>query len=413
MPAIRGFGAYKIGNNSVLAGGMSPPMIVNSVRSGGMIVRHREYLRDITASNLFKGTTFTINPGLPETFPWLAQIAGSFEQYRMRGLLFEYKTTSSDTILSSATSTALGTVVMGTQYNVLDEPFDNKFEMENYEFSNSSKPSLSMIHPIECAKSQTPISLLYVRTPSTDTSKGDPRLYDLAKFTIATVGMQGQFNTPQQNNAAIGELWCTYEVEFFKPVMNEDSSTQSALFDWDYRPEDELPVLGLPVSGKPWGNLGTVENGQTWKPPKHTRSTIDARLNPGIFDSVLNPNGNPLPGGQLEIYDCISKRLQITFTCNWDETIVNDYVRPVLFSQPTLGYRIVPAWSNNANQFSILQSTFNAQFAVVTFLVDIISDVAYIRYNSNAFNYTTQGGAANPVVFANLLITEVNPALTD
>lgn len=213
VKALTGFGDYKVAGNSLMSGplGGNPPIIRNS-RNNGIIVRHREYLADVFAATSFTTNTYPINPGLIQSFPWLQQQADSFEQYKFRGLVFEFKSMSSDAVLATSASSALGTVIMSTQYNVLDEVFTDKRTMENYEYANSTKPSLSMLHPIECKMSQTTVSELYVRTGIV--SAGDLRLYDLGNFVIAVQGMQNA-----AANQVIGELWCTYEVEFFKPKL--------------------------------------------------------------------------------------------------------------------------------------------------------------------------------------------------
>jgi len=211
---ITGFGDYKVESNTLMKGGLDPPTVVNSVGEGNVIVRHREYLMDISATTVFTVETLPINPGMVQTFPWLSAIAQHFEQYKMRGLLFEFKSLSSDSVLSSATSSALGSVVMATQYNVLNPVFPDKFTMENYEFANSSKPSIGFLHPVECARSGTPISELFIRSGN-PFAGSDLRLYDLGTFNIATVGMQAA-------SGVAGELWCTYEIELLKPRISSE-----------------------------------------------------------------------------------------------------------------------------------------------------------------------------------------------
>jgi len=118
---------------------------------------------------------------------------------------------SSNAVLSTSASSALGTVIMGTQYNALDPPFSDKRTMENYEFTNSCSPDKCMMHPIECKMNQTSVAELYIRTG--EVTSGDLRLYDLGNFQIATQGMQGT------TGSVCGELWCTFEIEFFKPKL--------------------------------------------------------------------------------------------------------------------------------------------------------------------------------------------------
>lgn len=206
---ISGFGDYQIQGNSLMEGGLSPPEIVNSVNRGGVIVRHREYLGDINAAQVFTVTNYAINPGLSTTFPWLAAIASAYEEYEFRGLIFEFKSLSSDAVLSSATSSALGYVAMATQYNAAAPNFQDKKALENYEYSNSSKPSCTFIHPVECKKRLNVDTHLYVRTGAVPTGQ-DQKTYDLGEFNIAVGGCQA-------STGVLGELWCTYEIELFHP----------------------------------------------------------------------------------------------------------------------------------------------------------------------------------------------------
>jgi len=202
---LTGFGEYKVGRNS-LVGIDSLPMFANARH--GTVIRHREYLGDVITSpkvGAFSITTFPINPALVSTFPWLAPIAESFDEYTLEGMVFEFKSNSYDALAS--TNTASGTVIMTTQYNVLAAPFTNKLQMEQYEFTCSAKPSIDLLHPVECARIETPTSVLTTRSGP---APGDLRLYDWGNFNIATVGMQG-------SSTNIGELWVTYDVKLFKP----------------------------------------------------------------------------------------------------------------------------------------------------------------------------------------------------
>lgn len=210
VKTLFGFGDYHIEHNTLMAGGLSPPEMINSIDRGGFIVRHREYIGDINATTDFTVQSFFINPALIESFPWLSSVAEAFEEYEFRGLVYEFKSMSSDALLSATTSTALGTVVMATQYNSLNPPFSSKIQMENYEFANSSKPSCDFLHPVECKRSLTPVTHLYTR--SGPPPGGDIRLYDLGEFQIATQGMQAA-------SGVVGELWCTFEIELYKPKL--------------------------------------------------------------------------------------------------------------------------------------------------------------------------------------------------
>lgn len=212
---ITGFGDYKVQSNSLMRGGLSQAQIANSSKKGGTIIRHREYLGDIVATEDFTIQKYPLNPGQSSTFPWLSEIGNNYEQYRFRGMIFEYNSTSSDAVLSSSASSGLGSVIMATEYDSINPPFPNKRTMLNHQFACSTKPSCGAIHPVECLISQTPTRLQYVRGTVGFPAGGDPRLYDLGSFYLATEGMQNASST-----SVIGELYVIYEVEFFKPQIS-------------------------------------------------------------------------------------------------------------------------------------------------------------------------------------------------
>lgn len=222
--ALVGFGDYTVSRNSIMHPSQSlssqVPMIKNT--NAGVIISHREYVTDIQSTSLFTSNSYSLNPGISTLFPWLQAVAQNFEEYEYRGMVLEFKSMSSDLNTASTTSN-LGTVVMATQYNPLDPLFPDKRTMENYQFACSGKPSEHIIHPIECKKSQNVDTHLYVRTGAVPTG-ADIRLYDLGTFSIATQGMPSAFT-----GSSIGELWVSYEVEFFKPkLVSTTGATQLA-----------------------------------------------------------------------------------------------------------------------------------------------------------------------------------------
>lgn len=211
--SITGIGDYKVVSNSLVNPSDSVPMFRNGKRI--TLVEHREYIQDIVSSatpGAFKIESFDINAGNAACFPWLSEVAENYEQYRVHGMVFQFKSQSADAL--NSTNTALGTVVMATQYNMLNPAFTNKQQMENYEFGCSSRPSCDLLHPVECDPGQTAVNGLFSTRLGGAGSTGDPRLYDLGRFNIATVGMQGA-------SVNIGELWVTYQIELLKPRLGD------------------------------------------------------------------------------------------------------------------------------------------------------------------------------------------------
>jgi hypothetical protein len=208
---ITGLGTYHVNRNVLLTSNSVPSFRAES--NGSAIITHREFVADISGSTSFSDVVRSINPGLSTTFPWLSSIASNYEQYEFLGLIFEFKSTSADAL--NSTNTALGTVIMATQYDSLDAPFLNKQQMEAYQFVTSSAPSQSMIHPVECDPRQNALTNMYIRTGPAPTG-ADLRFYDLGNMEIATVGMQA--------TAVIGELWVSYCVKLLKPKLSVNAS---------------------------------------------------------------------------------------------------------------------------------------------------------------------------------------------
>lgn len=270
-PKIYNFDSFKVGYNSLMYGGLSPPAIISNYRDGSVCVTHREYIGDIDAAQIFTTKDLDINPGLQSSFPWLSQIANSFEEYMWKGLIFEFKSMSSDAVLSTANSSALGTVVMATQYNALSSFFSNKREMANYEYANSSKPSVSFIHPVDCRMQTTPHPMLFVR--NTDNIKGDKRLYDIGSFQIAVQGCQS-------NQGVIGELWVSFEICFYKPKFQAGSNSMTDMFLMPFNQSPEN--IGAPL-GTGSRTLGSAnpDGKTTFKSPPQINGNLG-----GVIDVI-------------------------------------------------------------------------------------------------------------------------------
>jgi len=203
---VFGSGDYQIKNNTLVNSNSPVPEFgQNCVR-----IKHREYLGDVSGSVSFNSIQIPINPGLFVFAPWLSAMASNYEQYNLVGCLFEFVSTSADAL--NSTNTALGKVVMATEYNVLSNSFNSTVQMLATTFSNYGKPASNLLHAIECDMSQKPTNLFYTR--SGPISSGDLRLYDVGTFTFATEGMQAA--------AVIGGLWVTYDVVFCKPILRND-----------------------------------------------------------------------------------------------------------------------------------------------------------------------------------------------
>ncbi len=205
--SIFGSGDYTLSGTSpsynVMMNGSQIPKFDSTRQTN--VVCHREYLGDILGTAAFNNLQYPLNPGMAATFPWLSTLAVNYQEYKFHGLVFEFRSLITDFV----TSGAPGVVVMSTNYNADAPVYTTKQQMENAEFAVSTKPTINLMHGVECADTQTILPQRYVRTAVPPTGQ-DLRLYDLGTFQFATA------SNPVQN---LGELWVSYCVEFFKPIL--------------------------------------------------------------------------------------------------------------------------------------------------------------------------------------------------
>jgi hypothetical protein len=217
ISSITGFGDYSVkGNSLTVPEGVMVPTFGDMARATR--IRHREYVTDVTnaaGSTAFQLQAFACNPGISTTFPWLSQIAENYQEYEVVGMCFEFVSTCSEYGGSSA---PLGSVIMATDYNSVDSNFTTKIAMENSQYCVSDKPSRDILHCIECDPSATFSPIKFVRDAGVPSGK-DIRLYDHCNFQVAINGCPGTAG------AVLGELWVTYDIALYKPILNFGSGT--------------------------------------------------------------------------------------------------------------------------------------------------------------------------------------------
>lgn len=218
IASLIGEGQYKIvgprSSYNVLSGNQIPKFSTSRATN---IVCHREYLQDVYGTSSFTNQTFPINPGVAQTFPWLSNIAANYQEYRFHGVMFEFRALTTD----YANSGVPGVVVMATNYNSDNVAYANKQQMENSEYATSIKPTMNLAHFVECAAKETFSPIKFTRSGSPPSGQ-DLRLYDQGLFQLATQGSSASVN--------LGELWITYCVEFFKPILSPSEIPEQSPF---------------------------------------------------------------------------------------------------------------------------------------------------------------------------------------
>lgn len=209
-----GHGAY----NNLISNGDGAVNSVPSIsavgdETGAIIITHKEYVTDIFGpSTSFNNQSYSINPGLNQTFPFLAQLAANYEEYELIQLVYEYRSTTTD--IGTQTNGQCGTVVMVTNYNAASQPFTDKGTMMEYAHAMSCKTTEHMQHGVECEPSKlSGDGCKYVRTNPV-VSNQDIKTYDWGLFQIAVCNAPSGFA-----NYPLGELWVYYTVKLSKPRL--------------------------------------------------------------------------------------------------------------------------------------------------------------------------------------------------
>jgi len=200
---ILGLGAYDTNGGIIQA---SPVPAMHSVTDTGVRIAKSQMVVPIYGSDTFTLRTYRINPGNKSLFKWLGPQANSYTQYKMNGLSFIFKSTSSP--LMSTTTTSIGMVAGACQYNNYGTDPTNMQEVMTMSGANYCKPNDSTLFPIECRPQLTTLKNRLVRSdalPDDDLQK-----YDMGKFYIATEG------NPFVGKE-IGQLWISYDVIMIQP----------------------------------------------------------------------------------------------------------------------------------------------------------------------------------------------------
>jgi len=162
--------------------------------SGGIVIKHREYISDVSGNTTFGATSCQVQPGMAATFPWLSSIAGNFEKYRIRKLSLQY--------VNVAATSERGRVTLAFDRDPLDADPVTKVDL----FSYSGAVEGSVWSPLSL---NIPVGSTSLFTRSGTVTGTDLKTYDLGKLVV------GVSNTA--DTATIGELFLSYEIELTIP----------------------------------------------------------------------------------------------------------------------------------------------------------------------------------------------------
>nr|QYF49934.1 MAG: hypothetical protein 2 [Hubei sediment noda-like virus 3] len=253
----------------------------------GFVVAHREYIQDVTAADAnFRNTTFSINPGLATTFPWLSAVAGRFESYLFRRLHFIYE--------PICPTTTPGAVMMAVDYDAVDTAPTSKVALMSYRGAVRSAPwNITRFDATRGDLRKFGIQR-FVRTT------GNPAGTDLKTYDVGNLQLATQ-NTPAAPTT-LGELYVEYEVELYTPQIPTTVVRSQ-------RNVNQTARINIPAAGA--GNivLSSRITGDTNSPPFWLQSPSDLGVNlildtnrvQNFFLNLRSPDLSKIPGGPLKI----------------------------------------------------------------------------------------------------------------
>jgi hypothetical protein len=220
-------------SNAIVNGGQNTGIPSFAPHAASYRMSKSEFVTNIYAPAVpgaFQNTVLPLNPGLQESFPWLGLVAPQFEEYEFLQMIWYWRPMVSD--FNSGTG-QVGEIIMVTQYNPSDAPFDDSLRAMSYDGAMSSKTSCSMLHGVECDPSRNSGAAgKYVRVGplATYSASGqggtDIKQYDLGNLNVIVTGCP-----PQYAGQLLGQLWCTYTIELRKPKL-PDSTGDTILRDY-------------------------------------------------------------------------------------------------------------------------------------------------------------------------------------
>ena len=314
MPAVEalGLGAYTTKSNALVNGGGDNvvPSFTRSTDDDSVVISSKEFVTDVYApgtAGAFQIQQFALNPAIALTFPWLSQIAANYEEYEFGQLLFTYKTNVTDFV---STNGQVGTVIMATQYNSDQPPFQSKTEMMHYAGCADSKTTENLLCGVECdpAKSSGAPGK-FIRAGPVPQGE-DNKQYDLGTFNLAMANCPALFA-----DQAMGELHVSYTVRLRKQRFY---STQGKAILRDSFVA-QTPVPGTPVAGGAMvigvANQNRIVGDLAWNAATNSWNyTFPAGIGGTFKIRVVASMGNPNVGEYVTITPIVQTIPTITST---------------------------------------------------------------------------------------------------
>jgi hypothetical protein len=163
---------------------------------------HRELIASVTSASTSVFTvnnSFSINPGLFSTFPWLSVEAQGWEKYRFNSLRFcSYTRTGSNTA---------GSILLVPDYDAADNAPSSEVIASSYFGTEEDAPWKDIC----CILDKNRLSReLYLRNAPLS-AKLDIKTYDVGNFYVCTVDAS--------SSASWSKIWVEYDITLINPQL--------------------------------------------------------------------------------------------------------------------------------------------------------------------------------------------------
>jgi len=183
----------------------------NRGKKGPTVITHRELINgSILGSTSFAvSNTYSLNPGIATTFPWLSTQASQYEEYRFRSLVFHY--------IPIAGTTTVGDVHLIPDYDPVNPPPLTETQAVDHVNSVSDSVWKSVTMRLDVKSMHSTGSRKYVRT---SVVPSDLKTFDAGNFYICT-------NNEVNGTDKIGKMYVEYTVELYTPFIGPQPGSVS------------------------------------------------------------------------------------------------------------------------------------------------------------------------------------------
>lgn len=177
-----------------------------------LIVSHRELVGPVyipvTGFDTFQVSSYSINPGLSTSFPWLSSTADSWDQYEIKHIRYEY--------VPSCPTTTRGQVMLIPEY----DPTDPVPQTEADAMNNYGCVAIPAWNEGSVTLDYTALTTNGVRKfIRNDRKAGDLRTYDSGQLFLATTDF-----SVDSAGVNVGKLYVTYDIKLCVPQKKKQSS---------------------------------------------------------------------------------------------------------------------------------------------------------------------------------------------